>query len=253
MMRPRVVSVLKRSLLSGALLSALAAAACRQAASNPPPPVNNQAAVARSAPVTTQGVLLTDIPEKIDPQARYLFFLHGKMVEDKGVHPVDKRFGVYEYEKILDAFKGEGFTVISEARSKGTDVEQYAGKVAGQINSLLKAGVTPQRITVLGASKGAIIAMLTSTLLKNRDVNFVLMDNCNRWVDRHFHINLYGNVLSLYDADDQIGGTCRRFFEKAGGLNKNKEVVLRTGLGHGVLYKPLREWVDLAASWARQD
>jgi acetyl esterase/lipase len=40
-----------------------------------------------------------------------------------------------------------------------------------QINTLLKAGVPPQNITVVGASKGAGMTILVSDLMKNKDIN----------------------------------------------------------------------------------
>jgi hypothetical protein len=199
-----------------------------------------------------QGVVLKDVPAMADVKASYLFYLHGRIIENKGIRPTDPRYGVYEYEEILNTLAAKGFTVISEARAKDTDVNQYAPKVVRQINTLVNAGVPPQHITVVGASKGALIAMRISTLLKNKDANFVIMSNCNDWVDKNFHIDLYGNVLSIYDIKDEFGGTCQKFFDKAHGLNRHDEVVLKVGTGHAVLYKPLKEWVDLVAEWAKQ-
>ncbi len=199
-----------------------------------------------------KGAIFEDVPEKIDPQARYLFYLHGRIIEEKGIRPTDAKWGVYEYEEILKTLAGRGFAVISEARPKGTDVKQYAPKVVGQINALLKAGVPPNRITVVGASKGSLITMLVSTGLKNRDVNFVLMSNCNDWVLKNYEVDLYGNVLSIYDVKDEFGLTCRKFFDRATGLNRSKEVELKIGTGHAILYKPLKEWVDLVTEWAMQ-
>ena len=192
------------------------------------------------------------IPAKIDRQARYLFYLHGQIIENEGIHPTDPRFGVYEYEEILNTFERKGFVVVSEARPRDTDVRQYAEKTVGEISGLLKVGVPPGHITVVGASKGSVIAMLVSTLLGNREVNFVLMSNCNDWVDRNFKIDLHGNVLSIYDVNDEFGRTCRIFFEKATGLNRRKEVELKIGTGHAILYRPLKEWVDLIDEWAKQ-
>jgi hypothetical protein len=60
------------------------------------------------------------IPQRIDATSRYLFYLHGAILEGTNGHAVSQKFGVYEYEKILAAFVGEGFTVISEVRRKGT-------------------------------------------------------------------------------------------------------------------------------------
>jgi len=194
--------------------------------------------------------VLKDVPAAPDKQTKYLFYLHGRLIENQGIRPTDPRYGVYEYEDILKTFAAKGFTVISEARPRDTDVNQYAEKVKGQIQTLLKAGVPPQHITVLGASKGALIAMRVSTVVRNNNVNFVIMSNCNDRVDQNFNIDLHGNVLSIYDMNDEFGRTCQKFFAKATGLGKHNEVVLKIGTGHAVLYRPMKEWVDLVVDWA---
>lgn len=244
-MRDKLTLNLRCLLVIGLLL--LATAACvRKAASTQ--------AETKSAPVMANapGSVLKDVPQQIDAQARYLFYLHGRIIEEKGIRPVDEKFGVYEYEEILKTLADRGFVVISEARAQGTDINQYAPKVVGQINALLKAGVAPQHITVVGASKGAVITMVVSTLLKNRDVNFVIMSNCNDWVLENFAVDLYGNVLSIYDVKDEFGGTCQKIFTRATGLNRHREIVLQVGTGHAILYQPLKEWVDPVVEWAQQ-
>jgi hypothetical protein len=220
----------------------LSVVACGQQRANPINKTDDRA----------QGVVLKDVPTTIDAKANYLFYLHGRIIENKGIRPTDPRYGVYEYEEILNTLAAKGFTVISEARAKDTDVNQYATKVVQQINSLVSAAVPPRHITVVGASKGALITMRVSTLLKNKEVNFVIMSNCNDWVDQNFQIDLYGNVLSIYDIKDEFGQTCQKFFDKAHGLNRHNEVVLKVGTGHAVLYKPMKEWVDLVVEWAKQ-
>ena len=192
------------------------------------------------------------LPEQIDTQAAFLFYLHGRIIEEEGIRPTSAQYGIYEYEQILDTLKNHGFTVVSEARPKGTDVDKYAAKVVEQIKTLLKAGVPPRHITVAGASKGSIIAMMVSTYLQNRDVNFVLMASCNDSVLESRKIDLHGNILSIYEASDEFGSTCRKFFEKSTGINKREEVELKTGLGHGFLYRPMKEWINPLVEWAKQ-
>jgi hypothetical protein len=213
-----------------------------------PQPVQSQK---KDTNKNAQGIIISDAPSNAEPNADYLFFLHAKIVEDQGRRPTSPKYGVYEYEEILKTFKDKGFVVISEARPKDTDVEPYAAKLIGQIDILLKAGVPPQRITILGASKGAVIAMVTSSRLKNKNVNFVIMNNCNDWVDKNFSIDLHGNILSIYDINDEFGRSCQKFFDRATGLNRHREIELKIGIGHGVLFKPLKEWVDPVIEWAR--
>lgn len=189
-----------------------------------------------------------DVPQKIDTKSRYLFYLHGRIVE-QGRRPTSPLHGLYEYDQILDTFKQRGFVVISEQRSKGTDVKQYAAKVAGQIKHLIKEGVSPRHITVVGASQGSWIAMLTSTYLKKRAINFVLIAGCSAEDDFLKLVNLHGNVLSIYERTD-VAGTCQKVRDDATGIGKYEELELNTGLRHGFIYRPMMEWIEPTIAWA---
>src|SRR3954462_785986 len=87
-------------------------------------------------------LLVTLIPSTMILGQHYLFYLHGKIIEDQGIPAVDtvNGFGAYQYEDILNTFKEAGFTVLSEVRKKDTDPVEYAHKVVSQIDSLIKAG-----------------------------------------------------------------------------------------------------------------
>ena len=89
--------------------------------------------------------------------------------------PKSPAFGMYDYFKIVKALSDEGFLVISEIRDRNTDVNEYAGKTARQISYLLRAGVPPGKITVVGGSKGGIIAIRVSNILKNRKMKYVIL------------------------------------------------------------------------------
>lgn len=200
---------------------------------------------------TAEGVVLNDVPEKIDAKARYLFYLHGYIVESGNRRPVSPKFGVYEYEEILESLRRGGFIVISEARKKDPEIEPYASKVAGQVRRLLKAGVPPKNITVVGASQGSWIAMLASTYLENRGVGFVFIAACS--VDEGFLkvVNLHGDVLSIYEKSD-LAQSCQKYRADATGIGRWKEVEVNTGLKHGFLYRPMSEWVGPTIGWAKR-
>ena len=196
------------------------------------------------------GLILQDLPDVIDKQAKYLFYLHGQIVEELGIRPEHPQWGIYEYEQILDSLKHAKRVVISEARPKGTDVEEYAQKIRKQVAILLAAGVGANQINIVGASKGAIIAMRVSTLLKNKNLNFVTISACNEWVLNNYDFNLYGNILSIYEASDSRNGSCEaEYFRRSEGINRFEEIKLKTGLGHGLLYKPLRAWIGPTVEW----
>jgi hypothetical protein len=181
-----------------------------------------------------------------------LFYLHGRIVEEQGPRGVSPVHGRYYYPAILAAFRRRGFEVVSEARPRGTDVELYAGRVAREVEALIGRGVDPSRITIVGASKGAVIAALVSTRLRRPGLRYVLLANCNDWLIRTHDPRLSGEVLSIYDAADEIGGSCRTLAGRSPLLARFSEIRLETGLGHGMVYRPLEAWVGPAADWARR-
>ena len=193
-------------------------------------------------------------PDAIDPAKQYMFYLHGKIIEDQGIPAVSPDFGPYEYEAILGELASYGFEVISEPRSKNTDVVAYARKIIGQITDLLNAGVPAENIIVLGASKGAAIAIYVSHLLANDEVNYVLMAICHPDEVEALmqeRVTLYGNVLSIYDACDEFAGSCQELFSisEGRGLSTHEEIILDVGLGHGILYQPMDEWIAPVIQW----
>jgi hypothetical protein len=186
-----------------------------------------------------------------------MFYLHGKIIEDQGIPAISPEYGKYEYEAILETLSGYAFILISEQRPKNTDGIVYARKIAGQVTTLLDAGVPAKNITVVGASKGAGIAVYISHFLENKEVNFVIMAICHPdevETLKQGQIFLYGDVLSIYDATDQFAGSCQELFSfsEGRGISTHEEIVLSIGTGHGILYKPLDEWILPTVQWAKQ-
>ncbi len=114
-----------------------------------------------------------------------------------------------------------------------------------------------QNITVLGASKGAGIAIDVSHLLENPEINFVILAICAPETVQEFiqsQVTLYGNVLSIYDFSDSLAGSCQDLFtfSEGKGLAQHNEIVLSIGTGHGILYKPLDAWIVPTIQWAQK-
>ena len=181
----------------------------------------------------------------------HVIYVHAKAVEEGGRRP-STPYGVYEYDAILDAFRREGFIVTSEQRPRGADVTVYAHRVEKEVRTLLRAGVPPSRITVVGASKGAVIAMMASTYLQEPNVRYVLLGDCNDWVMKNLDVRLSGRVLSIYEESDEYGTTCKPFFDRAGKLTETKEIALHLGIQHAFLYTPRPEWLRPAVDWVRR-
>jgi hypothetical protein len=188
---------------------------------------------------------------------KYLFYLHGRIIEDQGINAVDTiyGYGAYHYIDILDAFRKANFIVLSEVRQKDTDPVYYANKIVLQIDSLIKNGVKPNDITVVGASKGAAISMFISSYLKNKAVNFVFIAGCNDDILKSFpEIQFCGNILSIYEKSDDTRQSCLKFKQNTRqSVPHYKEIELRTGLKHGFLYKPLQEWIESTINWANNN
>ena len=88
-----------------------------------------------------------DMPKRPDKDAPYVIYVHGRVIENHRLRPRDERFGT------SDRDPDQGW-------------------------------IPADHITVIGASKGAVIAMLVSTLVDNPRVRYVVMSNCNEWVPR---------------------------------------------------------------------
>lgn len=183
---------------------------------------------------------------------RHLFYLHGAIVEDQGPRGLSPRFGRYDYPGIIAAFRNSGLIVHSEVRPRATEVSAYADKVAAEVRLLVASGVQPSRITVVGASKGAVITTLVSTRLKQRGIRYVLLASCNPWLIRTHDPRLTGHVLSIYETSDEIGQSCAQVAERSPQIGRYSEVRLTTGLGHGMIYRPINEWIAPAVAWAKR-
>lgn len=216
------------------------------------------AVTATASPTSDSSLFLSQyvFPTSIDPTKNYLFYLHGRIIEDQGIPAVSPDYGVYEYEAILAKLVSYGFTVISEQRTKDTDDMKYAERVADQVTQLLNAGVPTKNITVVGASKGASIVIAVSSFLADKDLNFVLLGTCHPEVvqfSKEQNLVLYGNILTIRDETDDLSGSCEELFVfSEGKITRHDEIVLHTGMGHGILYKPLNEWIIPTVQWAGQ-
>ena len=191
-----------------------------------------------STPADQRRDIFQDVPATIDANARYLFHMHGLIVELQGPN-AQGYYGQYRYRWTLEALADRGFVVISEARSR-TQVLTYATMVAGQVAKLRAAGVPADHITVTGISKGGEITVLTTAAIGDPNVRFVVMAGCGR--RDVFNVTgglealgrrAQGRVLSIYDRSDTEAGPCGRYFTEAPGLTF-KEIVLDVGRGHAL-------------------
>ena len=186
----------------------------------------------------------------------YIFFIHNKFLENNVSGTLEPKYGTRaEYNEIIYSFKKDGFVVISEKRKPNTNGKDYATKVVRQIDSLLKKGVKPNHITVIGTSKGGYIAQYVSTFAKNPDLNFVFIGSYqNSDLKDLPGINFCGNILTIYEKTDSFGvSAIKRKQSSQLKVNHFKEIELNTELKHGFLYIASDKWIKPSKMWAKQN
>ncbi len=197
-------------------------------------------------------VIRKDVPANVDSLDRFMFYLHGGIVQDLGVNARSPRYGYYKYNDILDSLANRGFIVISERRMPGTKEDEYAQKMSLQIDSLLEMGVPKKHIFIVGASLGAYVAVELAKIRKDEFINYALMGLCSEYAIKYYRPaknQLCGNFLSIYESTDQKK-SCYPLLEVTYCKQGFKEVKLNMGNGHGFLYQPYTEWIDPLVKWA---
>jgi hypothetical protein len=196
----------------------------------------------------TLGVVSAQLPH------HYLFYFHGGIVTvsgDNAINPSAPEWGRYEYSNIVDSLRTRGFTVISEIRSPEKPDSYYINKLVSQTDSLLKRGIQPANIILVGASAGADIVVKASATLDNKDLKMIILGAC--WPDtykEYTSLRLRGHLLSIIESTDPHG-TCAAIADSHKELSSFKEVALNTGLSHGFLYRGLSDWIDPLVQWTQ--
>lgn len=181
--------------------------------------------------------------------SKHIFYLHGMIVEIQGIHAVSEQFGPYEYTAIIDSLKATGAQVHNEVRTQDTDFIQFAEKTSQQIDRLIARGVSPADITVIGASKGGMLAMNISHLNMN-PINYVLLGADSDYSEKTFDWSLHGNILGIYEKSDDIAGKNYQFWkDKSPEAIRFERLEINTGLNHGFLFRPIKEWLEPAKAW----
>jgi pimeloyl-ACP methyl ester carboxylesterase len=189
--------------------------------------------------------------------ARHLIYLHGRIVqEQQSARPHHARFGYYELDSILAAFRKHGLSASGEIRPRSATVSDSANLVVEEVRGLLGSGVPAEHVTVVGASMGARIALVASTRLQNPRVRFCVLGACLSETVRSLFAEEgkrpRGRVLSIREESDESTADCPGWTKEMEAETPigARELVLATGLSHGFLYRPLPEWVNAVVEWA---
>jgi len=191
------------------------------------------------------------VPKEVTLNSKYIFYLHGGIVQAQGPNAVSEYYGPYKYLDILETFREEGYEVISEVRPKGTVEKEYAKKVSTQINELMDKGIPSENIIIVGASLGAYITIEAANILRNQKIKYSVLGLCSEYALELYNKlsrNLCGNFLSIYERSDEKG-SCMPILVESDCKEGVKEIMLDMGLGHGFLYKPYDDWVEPLLDW----
>ena len=166
------------------------------------------------------------------------------------MQPTHPRYGTYHYAAILQAFSDRGFTVISEARPSGTRPDVYADHVVAQVRRLLDKGVPEDHVTVVGFSKGGVIALLASQIIGRDQVTWIIQGGCGPWIEKMPDFVPAGRILSQIDGADDVAQSCSAVFLRMPEGSVSDENTLELGSGHGAFYTVNPEWFEPAVEWA---
>ncbi|QGY39663.1 hypothetical protein GM415_05870 [Pseudodesulfovibrio cashew] len=191
---------------------------------------------------------------------KYLFYLHGAILEETGKNGVSPRYGPYLYDNIVKEYEDRGLVVIEEVRGR-VNPYRYADRIIGQIRRLKAAGVPPDNITVAGFSKGGHIALLIASSLGDPAVGFVIMAGCghgqggylfDQFLKRKRGARLKGRLYSIYAGSDMVAGSCRQATAQSSGKGLTfRETRIKSNKGHGLFYQPRPEWIQPTAIFAK--
>jgi acetyl esterase/lipase len=120
-----------------------------------------------------------------------------------------------------------------------------------QVKKLLASGVSPGNIVIVGASKGGIISAYVSSMLEEKEIHFLFLAGLFEKCLTDKNLKLHGDILSIHDRSDKLSITPALYFERSKGLGQFKDIVLALDIGHGVIYRPYREWIDPLLAWLK--
>ena len=185
------------------------------------------------------------------PTEKHLFYLHGRIIELQGLPAESPEFGRYEYQAIIDSFRQNGFVVHHQVRTATSDFFSFVEALSLEIDSLLNEQVTPSNITVVGASKGAVMSMYLSHL-NPVPIRYVLLGANNDQIEEQFDWQLHGTILGVYEASDLLAGKNYDYWaNRSPKAERFEQLRLNTGLDHGFFYRPIQEWLKPTIAWAK--
>ena len=194
------------------------------------------------------GDIYEQFPDKVDPNGKYVFYSHGKIVEGKHTNPISPRWGEYDFPEVKKAISSNNYNLIAYHRPQNANPKTFALKLSGDVKKLITLGVKSQNITLLGFSRGGEITILASRNLQNPDIDIILLASCAKFMDNNELFKVYGNVYSIYETSDMVG-SCQFLIDQSSNVSSFNEIFISTGKEHGAFFRPISEWVTPVKNW----
>ncbi|MGF1502414.1 MAG: hypothetical protein ACFBSD_11415 [Paracoccaceae bacterium] len=180
---------------------------------------------------------------------RTIIFLHNAWYEGHKAGEPHPKFGAYDLAGITAAL-AEGGAVEAPVRGPDADPSEAADALTARIREAIADGQDPDKITVIGASKGAFIAQLASARLGEPAVSWVLVGGCHTArMEAGAPPAMTGRVLSIYEASDRIAGACAPHGALYANAQAFEEQETKTGLDHGFQFVADPVWITPALAW----
>lgn len=198
----------------------------------------------------------SDIPFHPKPEEHYLFYQHGKLIEQNGIPTSHIKHGSYDFHEILNTFSYRGFQVIAELRATNASIHGHAFRLARKINSLIDKGVAPNNITLVGLDKGGRIALVTSSYVGNSEINYVIINGCysndskvRQFIKKH-ELKPAGRILDLRLEVNRKTGPCSAFYANQEEVVESRELIFSVNTESGLFFKAESKWIDPVVAWA---
>lgn len=204
-------------------------------------------------PLESMAVEIYDnFPNEIRAHDRYVIYSHGLIVEGDDPRPVHPTRGVYDFPAIKQAlFRDGNFNLIAHQRPKNTEIRAYVATLESWVQRLVRAGVKPSRITLVGFSRGGHLTAYASGRLVSLGLNTAIMGACsNGDIVRDPPLALAGNFLSIYETTDSVL-SCEKIAQRSK-LASFEEIAISTGKEHAAFFTPVPEWVDPLKQWIQK-
>lgn len=170
-----------------------------------------------------------------DPDAPYIFYLHSDASR-------------VDHQAMARYFIDQGHDVTTFWLDNDNPVGS-SRLVALRVNQLIRDGISPERINVIGSGPTSTVAAFTSANVANMRVNYVLLGQCDPAIRQQYHFTMSGRVMGIYDDSDSTSFTCRALWNGSPRVSERKQLVTSTGLGAGLFDRPHEAWTNPVMAW----